>query len=95
MNAKETGEMTQKFEEFLNEVFYILEQVRNQKASLRKSLSTPVKELTLKGNEQQIKWFHLCREDLLRAGHIQNVNTLTDPDWKDPSHISLTLDETT
>ncbi|MCY4512865.1 MAG: valine--tRNA ligase [Bdellovibrionales bacterium] len=93
-DAKEMEEMTQGFEEFLSEVFYILEQVRNQKASLRKSLSAPVKELTLKGNEQQIKWFQLCKEDLLRAGHIQNANTLTEPNWKDPFHISLTLDET-
>ena len=78
---------------FLDTVFHVLEQIRNQKAGRRLSLSSVVEELTLKGNPQQIKWLDLCRDDLRRAGHIQSMNIIADQDWKDPPHISLTLDE--
>ena len=84
----------QQSEEFLDTVFYILEKIRNQKAERRKSLSSAAKELILKGNSQQLKWLDLCRGDLLRAGHIQNMNITKDQNWKDPLHVSLILDET-
>ena len=93
-DVKEKGEPVQKFQEFLDTVFYILEQIRNQKASQRKSLSSPVKEFTLKGNPQQLKWFDFCKEDLIRAGHIQNVKILTDENREPFPQVTLILDKT-
>ena len=75
-------------------VFYILVQIRNQKAAQRKSLSSSVKELTLKGNPQQLKWFDFGKKDLMRAGHIQNVKILTNEKQEDLPQISLILDKT-
>ena len=78
-------------EDFLDTVFYILEQIRSQKSSQRKSLSHPVQELTLKGNPRQLKWFELCREDLLRAGNIQNLKTLKSKSEGTLPSVSLIL----
>ena len=83
-NSKEKEKIVQQSEEFLDTVFYVLEQIRNQKAGQRKSLSSAVEELTLKGNPQQIKWLEFCRDDLMRAGHIQNMNILSDQGAKKP-----------
>ena len=86
-DLKKTEDTIQQSEEFLGVVFSILEQVRNQKASQRKSLSSPVENLILKGNFQQIEWFHFCKEDILRAGHIQNIHTIKDSDWRETPHV--------
>ena len=72
--------------------FNLLEQIRNQKASQKKSLSTPIKELKLKIRETDKKLFDLCREDIARSSHVQPENiVLTKALKEEPLEVLITL----
>ena len=88
-----TKESARNGEEFLKTVFSVLEQIRNEKSSKRKSLSSPVRELVLKAPAEQLRTLKLCEGDLLRAGHIQNIKFLSDESLTDSPQVSLTLEE--
>ena len=74
--------------------FNLLEQIRDGKTKQNQSLAVPVKELSIKMSEKEARLFLLCREDIIRAGHISSVDNIkiekTGSSSKSPS-VSLKL----
>ena len=63
----------------LQTAFSILEQVRSQKSSLKKSLAASVKSLKIKAGAQDIKRLQLVKEDMAKASHVlpENLHAVT------------------
>ena len=59
-----------KIDNLLESAFAILEELRNQKSKLGKSLASPLSSLKIKANSQQLIAFELYKEDIARAGHV-------------------------
>ena len=58
----------------LENAFFILEEMRNQKSNLGKSLASPLSELKIIANPQQLSGFDFYKEDIARAGHVNIKN---------------------
>ena len=61
---------------FLENAFFILEQIRNQKSKHNKSLASPLKKLVITTGPETLKEFELYREDMARASHIDSQNII-------------------
>ncbi len=57
--------------------FHLLETIRNEKATQKQSLSTPIKKLKVSGSLEEKKLFDLCKEDIARATQSQ----IGDMEW--------------
>ena len=60
----------------LESAFFILEEVRNQKSKLGKSLASPLSCLKITAQPQQLSILSFCREDIARASHVSVENIL-------------------
>lgn len=79
-------------EDLISFSFNLLEQIRNQKAAQNKSLSTPIKELTLKIKEKDQILFDLCREDIAQSSHVKPENiVLAQAPKGEPLEVSIIL----
>ena len=58
----------------LDNAFFILEEVRNQKSKLGKSLASPLSELKITAAPQQISAFDFYKDDVARASHVDIKN---------------------
>jgi len=63
-------------ENFLDFVFEIINQVRAKKSSEKKSLSAPLKKLTLQGSVLHQNWFNLCKPDIVSTCKISPENII-------------------
>ena len=67
----------------LNLAFYLLENIRSYKASQKKSLSAPVREIKINMNKKDQAFFKFFREDLARASHVLPQNIHLNPSSSD------------
>ena len=58
----------------LENAFFILEEVRNQKSTLGKSLASSLSELKIRANSQQLSDFEFYKEDIAKASHVDIKN---------------------
>ncbi len=59
----------------MNFSFSLLEQIRNYKATQKKSLSTPIKSLKVQvSNKEEMDLFNYCKEDIARATQTKPEN---------------------
>ena len=79
--------------EVINFAFSILELIRNEKSSQQKSLAAEVKTISITIPSNKIKIFKLCKQDILKAGHIpkESLSILESNDQKEIYKVSLTL----
>ena len=54
----------------MDNAFFILEEVRNQKSKQGKSLASPLSELKVTATPQQISAFDFYKGDIARASHV-------------------------
>ena len=73
----------------LENAFFILEEVRNQKSVLGKSLASPLKQLKIRANFQYLQTFQFYKEDISRATHVNLENIVLE----EQSDIQKTLIE--
>lgn len=71
--------------------FLLLEKIRNLKSAMQKSLVTEVSEIEICLNPSQVDLFKLCKEDILRAGHILEQGLTIKPSKNQEIEINLTL----
>ena len=63
-------------DKLLKEAFFILEEFRNQKSKLGKSLASPLNSLKIKLNSEQLIAFELYKADIAKAAHVDIKNIL-------------------
>ena len=91
LNNKKEDDFIKYSNNLLNFSFYLLEQIRTQKASQQKSLSTPLKELKVITNKKNKSLFELCREDIAKAAHVNSKNIFIQEVEKDILKVSINL----
>ncbi|MCY4321855.1 MAG: valine--tRNA ligase [Bdellovibrionaceae bacterium] len=60
----------------LDEAFFILEEIRNQKSALGKSLASPLSQLKIHATAEQISNFDLYKADIERASQVDSKNII-------------------
>ncbi len=93
MNNKNKEKKSFDSSNLLKTLFNILEQVRSTKAERKKSLSTPVKKLTIQAQEEDVILLDLCRGDIARSAHAQPENIFMEKADVDNPRVSLVLDD--
>ena len=76
----------------LNFSFNLLEQIRSQKASQQKSLSTSLKELKIMTNKKGKVLFKSCQEDIVKASHVNLENIFIEEIEEDALKVLITLE---
>ena len=72
--------------------FNLLEQIRSQKSSQKKSLSTPLKELKIIAGKGSKNLFNLCQNDIAKASHIKPENIFIEETEGDTLKVLTTLE---
>ena len=91
--AVKESESAYNYDNLLKSGFGLLEQIRSQKALLKKSLSTPVKELKIKMQKGDLSLFDMYREDLARASHTRAEDIVIEQKPTGDPEVFLRLDE--